>query len=304
MSKQDDPDISGLLNSWLLHLAAERKSQQTIKVYGDGVKGFLRWCETHDRPPLLDRPTANAFVSSLLADGAAATTAKSRQLALRRFSAWLAEEGEIDSDKLDGLKPPKVDQKVVPALSDDQCRDLIKACQNPKNKKDFRARRDEAIVRFMIETGARAGEVVAMTLADVDLKTFEATIERGKGGKGRVVPFSAQTAAAVDRYLSLRKKHRLAHLPDLWLGDRGRTFEYPALYGALVRRSEVAGIDGFSPHKLRHTAATRWLAAGGSEQGLMSVAGWTRRDMLDRYTKHSSERRAVEEARKLNLGDL
>jgi integrase/recombinase XerD len=34
---------------------------------------------------------------------------------------------------------------------------------------------------------------------------------------------------------------------------------------------------------LRHTAAHRWLAAGGTEGGLMAVAGWSRRDMLDRY---------------------
>ena len=36
----------------------------------------------------------------------------------------------------------------------------------------------------------------------------------------------------------------------------------------------------------------------------MSVAGWTRPDMLLRYTKAQAEKRAVAEARKLNLGDI
>ena len=36
------------------------------------------------------------------------------------------------------------------------------------------------------------------------------------------------------------------------------------------------------PHVLRHTAAQRRLSADGSEGGLMAVAGWKRRDMLDR----------------------
>jgi hypothetical protein len=55
---------------------------------------------------------------------------------------------------------------------------------------------------------------------------------------------------------------------------------------------------------MRHTAAHRWLAAGGSEGGLMAVAGWTRPDMLMRYTKAQAASRAAAEARTLNLGEL
>ncbi|MFE6406536.1 site-specific integrase [Streptomyces sp. NPDC057837] len=120
--------IPSLLDSWLLHLAAERKSAQTRKIYGDGVRAFLRWCEAAGCSPVLDRPTVNAFVSALLDGGAEAATARSRQLAVRRFSAWLAEEGEIEADELVNLKPPQLEHKVVQELDDDQCRLLIKAC--------------------------------------------------------------------------------------------------------------------------------------------------------------------------------
>jgi len=34
-----------LLGSWELHLRAERKSPQTVKAYGDGVRRFLAWCQ-------------------------------------------------------------------------------------------------------------------------------------------------------------------------------------------------------------------------------------------------------------------
>lgn len=295
-----NPDIVSLLDSWLLHLSAERKSVQTRKTYGDGVRAFLRWCEATGRSPVLDRPTVNAFVSALLDGGAEASTARSRQLAVRRFSAWLAEEGEIAADQLVNLKPPQLDHKVVQELDDDQCRLLLKACSG----RDFRDRRDEAIVRLMIETGARAGEVVAMEMRDVDLKAGMAVVRRGKGGKSRTVPFGAQTGRAIDRYLRIRRTHRLAGLPYLWLGDRSKGFTYQALYSALKGRADAAGIPDFHPHVLRHTAAGRWLAAGGSEGGLMAVAGWSRRDMIDRYTRATSERRAAEEARRLNLGDL
>jgi integrase/recombinase XerD len=118
------------------------------------------------------------------------------------------------------------------------------------------------------------------------------------------VPFGPQTARALDRYLRLRRQHRLADTPALWLGDQGRGFGYNALHFTLGRRAEAAGIRGFHPHVLRHTAAHRWLAAGGSEGGLMAVAGWARRDMLDRYAAATASERAAAEAKSLNLGDL
>ena len=83
-----------------------------------------------------------------------------------------------------------------------------------------------------------------------------------------------------------------------------RGLAYNGLYRTLAKRARVAGIRNFSPHQLRHTAASRWLAAGGSEGGLMAIAGWKRRDMMDRYAAATRASRAVEEARNLGLGDL
>jgi integrase len=69
-------------------------------------------------------------------------------------------------------------------------------------------------------------------------------------------------------------------------------------------RAGRAGVKHFHLHMLRHTFVTRWLNAGGSEQSLMSLAGWSNRAMLDHYTKASASERAVEEAQRLGLGEL
>jgi integrase/recombinase XerD len=294
------PELQVLLPSWELFLRAERKSPATVKSYGDGVRRFLEWCAANDRPAELSRANLTGFIAYLLEQGAEPATARTRHLAVRRFSAWLTEEGEQATDPLLGLKGPKIDTKVVEPLTDVQLKSLIAACAG----RDLRDKRDEAIVRFMMETGTRAGEVVALDVADVDLAAGIAIVRRGKGGKGRVVPFGPMTGRAIDRYLRERRSHRLAATPDLWVGDRGKRFEYQALHKTLKDRAARAGIEGFNPHKLRHTAAHRWLAAGGSEMGLMAVAGWARPDMLLRYTKAQASARAAEEARKLNLGDL
>jgi integrase/recombinase XerD len=294
------PDLAALLSSWQLSLRAERKSPGTIRTYTDGVTKFLRWCEARGQTPELSRVVVQAFLAHLLDEGMEGNTARSRDLALKRFAAWLVDEGELSANPLVGLKPPKADTKVVNALNDDQLRRLIKACQG----KSLQDRRDEAIVRLMAETGMRAGEVLALQVTDVNLHDGLVTVVREKGGKGRICPFGSQTAASIDRYLRARRSHRLADTGALWVGASGKSYGYFALNAGLKARAKTAGIDGFHPHLLRHTAATRWLRAGGSEGGLMSVAGWSTRSMLDRYTSSSAAERAAAEARGLRLGDM
>ena len=297
----DIADLRALLDSFQLHLRGERKSPQTVKTYGDGVRAFLAWCESNqEHAPDLTPANVNTWIASLLDAGAEAATARSRQLAVRRFSAWLAEDGEIDADLLTRMSPPKLDAKAIHPLTDDQLVALLAACKGP----DLRDKRDEAIVRLMTETGARAGEILALQVTDVDVAAGTAVISLGKGGKARRVPFGPRTGAALDRYIRARRRHRLASTPVLWLGQGGKEFGYHALRDTLRYRADRAGIGALNPHLLRHTAAHRWLAAGGSEGGLMAVAGWTRPDMLLRYTKARAEQRAADEARKLNLGDL
>jgi integrase/recombinase XerD len=281
-------------------MKAERKSPGTIKVYTDGVTKFLRWCAQTGHPAELTKTAVQAFLADLLDDGAEGNTARSRDLALKRFAAWLVDEGELSANPLIGLRPPKADHKVVNALTDDDLKRLIKACDG----KSLQDRRDEAIVRLMAETGMRASEVIGLQISDVNLHDGLVTVHRGEGGNGRIAPFGSQTAAAIDRYMRARRTHRLAYSADLWVGGGGKSFGYHGLSKALKDRAEAAGITGFHLHIMRHTAATRWLRAGGSEGGLMAVAGWSTRSMVDRYTGASAAEGAAAEARGLNLGDL
>jgi integrase/recombinase XerD len=294
------PDLAALLPSWQLAMKAEGKSPGTIKVYSDGVNKFLGWCAETGHPTELTRTTVQAFLAELLGDGAEGNTARSRDLALKRFAAWLTDEGELNANPLIGLRPPKADSKVVNALTDDQLKRLIKACQG----KSLQDRRDEAIVRLMAETGLRASEVIGLQVSDVNLHDGLMTVRRGKDGKGRIAPFGAHTAAAIDRYMRVRRTHRLADSGDLWVGGGGKSFRYHGLSKALKDRAGAAGIEGFHLHLMRHTAATRWLRAGGSVGGLMAVAGWSTRSMVDRYTGASAAERAATEARGLGLGEL
>ncbi|CCH75153.1 Integrase family protein (fragment) [Nostocoides australiense Ben110] len=182
------------------------------------------------------------------------------------------------------MEPP-----LVEPLTDDELRALIRTCAVPDADlpvgEALHHRRDEAIIRLMFETAIRSGEVVDLQLDCLDLIGRLITIRRGKGGRGRVIPIGQATTEALLVYLDERERPPLAHAPDLWLGNRGKQFGREGLSRSLRRRAQRAGVQGFRPHRLRHTAAHPWLAAGGSESGLMAIAGWTRTDMLVRYTR-------------------
>ena len=292
-------DVTELLDSWKLDLTTQKKSPHTIGSYLDGVTAYLRFCDRTGRPRVMDKTAVKLFIAGLLEQKAADSTAYSRYTSCRIFAKWLVSDGELAQDPLAGMKPPAIDEQLVDPLTDDEIKAMVKACQGNA----FTDRRDEAIIRFMVESAARAREVARMLKAEV--KPIEGTaVIRGKGGKERLVPFGPHTARAVDRYLRLRRAHPLADTDRLWLGGKGRTFDYPGLYYALGQRAAAAGVEDFHPHRLRHTGADRWLAAGGTEGGLMTVAGWDSEAMLRRYTKRRSAIRAIEEAQRLNLGDF
>jgi site-specific recombinase XerD len=70
---------------------------------------------------------------------------------LQQLFKWLDDEGEISGSPMVKMHPPIIPNSRVPVLSDDQVRGLLAACSG----KDFRDRRDAAIIRLFLDTGMR-----------------------------------------------------------------------------------------------------------------------------------------------------
>jgi integrase len=302
------PAARALTGEWRLALTSERKSPATIALYLDAVGRYLAWAETKDMPPMR-RTTLQTWITDMLDAGRSPSTARIRQQAVRRYAAWLTAVGQLDATPFQGMTSPKLDQPVVDPLTVAEVRALLQTCHPDaadglETPRSLRHVRDEAIIRLMAETGIRLSEVVALTPGDLDLGAGLVTIRRGKGGRGRIIAVGTATTAAIQDYLAVRRIQPHADRDELWLGERSCGLKTDALYRSLRRRAERAGIDGFRPHRLRHTAAHRWLAAGGSDSGLMAMAGWTRVEMLIRYTRSNASERAAAEAHRLNLGEL
>jgi integrase len=123
--------------------------------------------------------------------------------------------------------------------------------------------------------------------------------------KGRLVPLMMTSAQALTDYLRVRRSHKMARLPALWLGSRNRgPMTGSGVYQMLDRRAEEAGYDpqAVHPHMFRHTVANDWLAGGGSEGDLMRLMGWHDRSMVDRYAADMQDQRAFDAKRR--RGDM
>ena len=297
-------ELLELVESWRISLAALNKSPQTLSSYTRSVICYLEWCEANGIEDPLLKLSIQKFHAATLAAGTEPNTARLRHYALKSFVKWLREEGETTADPFLGMGPPRKNDKVVPSLSDAQVTSMLGACRRnrTKGRSKFVDQRDEAILRFMVETATRSAELMAMKLDDINVTTMRAVITKGKGGKGRVVPFSASTATSLDRYLRARRKIVKPGNDKFWITAWGTPMQYHTLVATLKARAEEAGVKGFHPHRTRHTAATRWLRQGGSEGGLMAIAGWSSRAMIDRYTGASAAERALDEAKGLDLG--
>jgi site-specific recombinase XerD len=291
-----DLPLDELLTSWDVTLRNERKSEHTRRIYRTAVTSFLQFCAQEGMPQQLTKAGVIAWLASQ-ADNEASTV-RLRLTALKLFARWLAAEEGFDADHILTVRPPKVDQRSVPDLSENEVLRVLKACDGA----ELRDKRDRAMVFVLAETGLRAAELLALDIGDVDVVACTLHVRRGKGGKGRRVRFSPGCATVLDGYR--RARRRAGHPADsgpLWVSNRGR-LSYTGLVSTLKGRAKQAGVSGFHVHRLRHTAAVRWLKAGGTETGLRAHAGWTSNAMIARYSKTASEQLAGEEFNRLNLG--
>jgi integrase len=85
-------------------------------------------------------------------------------------------------------------------------------------------------------------------------------------------------------------KHKLAKLPELWLGGQGVTPS--GVTQMLERRAAIAGISHLNPHMFRHAAASWAMANGMGEDAVMRLFGWRTRTMLNRYGAAVADERA------------
>lgn len=172
----------------------------------------------------------------------------------------------MGSHPLAGLPIPKVPDVLVPSLTASEMRSLLAAVDDRSSD----AVRDRALL-LMLDTGIRLGELVALSIADVDLTDGRCRV-MGKGSKERVVPLGGRARRAIRTSL-LARGSPTADEP-LFVGRRGDRLTRRAVQQLIRRLALSAGlVQRCSPHVLRHSFARAFLANGGDVFSLQRILG-------------------------------
>ncbi|MGN7247092.1 tyrosine-type recombinase/integrase [Janibacter anophelis] len=292
-------DLQALGASFSRSLKADGKAERTRVLYLQSVTYFSRWLVARGLEPTLANLTKDNLREWLgdLHEANRPATVRTRFRGMRRFCGWLVEDDELESNPMQGISPPSAPAEPVPVITDEELAALLKACRG----KELADLRDTAIIRLLLDCGLRASELCGLRLQDVDLDA-ESVIVKGKGDKVRAAYMSARTTAALDKYLRKRAGHRWAHLPQVFLTQRG-ALSPDGLRERVRARGEAAGIAHLHPHRFRHTFAHDYLLNGGQERDLKRLAGWTSDTMLERYGASAADERAKAAAQRMRRGD-
>ncbi|MEX2557819.1 MAG: tyrosine-type recombinase/integrase [Actinomycetota bacterium] len=189
---------------------------------------------------------------------------------------------------------PETDKRI---LSQDELRALLRTTDG----NEFEHRRDKALLLLMIDTGARLSGVAGVALDDVDLDLGIVRIF-GKGRRHYLASMGSTTVKALDRYLRIRRGHRLAGRPELWLARKG-PLTGSGIVQVVRRRARDAALKGVHPHAFRHTFAHAMKSAGASDEDVMALGDWRSKDAMQGYGRTLRAERALVTHKRLSPAD-
>jgi len=287
--------VDDLLATWLESFYLDRKIQNvsagTLYFYRAKIKLFLEFCEqvSVQRIGQITPSVVREYLLFLEAKGHNPGGIHAAYRVLRTFLYWWEAETEPEGWKnlIKKVKAPKLAVEPLAPVPLDAVERMLAVCKG----KDLLSLRDKALLLFLLDSGARAAEVCAVNLEDVDLISGGVFVKCGKGRKPRTVFEGQKARRALRGYLKARFVGKVLSIEKgaCWINRDGERLTYWGLNEMIGRRARSAGIEKPELHDFRRAFAINFLRNGGDVYSLQKLMGHADLQVLRRYLAQTNE---------------
>ncbi|MGC2660929.1 MAG: site-specific tyrosine recombinase/integron integrase [Bryobacteraceae bacterium] len=276
---------------YLAELARRGASDHTLRNYASDLEQFADYFEppgiTAPDAGQIDLPLLREWLSSLYDRKLASTSLRRKLAAVRALFQFLLAEGVIHQNAAARLRTPRSPHRLPDVMSASKANGLLDSVESGDLVEKPSKERDLAFLELLYGCGIRVSELVGINLDDIELSAGWLRV-RGKGNKERQVPVSGRAAAAVERYLQVRKTPETGHA--LFISSKGgrlsdRQVRRLVKMYALI----VTGDSTVHPHSFRHAYATHLLSNGADLRAIQELLGHSRLSTTQKYTKVTLE---------------
>ena len=215
----------------------------------------------------------------------------------------LYRDGLVEQNITDGFDPirvPKPGEREIKALQDDEVMIMLDAVTNGTGLTDHERRywektrlRDKAILMLFVTYGLRLSELQQLNLSSFNFSRGEFKIYR-KRGKESVMPLNRSAVMALTDYISTERNtvtaQDKASEDALFLSLQGKRITERAIRELVKKYTSIAlgtsRDSGYSPHKLRATAATSLIGRGNSIYDVAALLDHEQVTTTQLYAQH------------------
>jgi integrase/recombinase XerD len=282
-----DTEVHSIVSDFAQYLEKERGlSQMTLRNYLPVIHCFLSECFGSDLI-MLSKVSASDVIQFVLHHARLISCRRVQLMttALRGFFRFLRYRGDITSD-LAASVPTVADwrlSELPKSLAPGEVEHLLLNC----DQSTAIGQRDYAVLLLLARLGLRAGEVVAMTLDDINWDTGVVTI-RGKGARRDQLPILQDVGEALVAYLRHGRPPCATRRVFIRARAPHRGFSGSAAIDNIVRRALArAELDPIrkGAHLLRHSLATEMLRRGSSLAEIGEILRHSTPNTTEIYTK-------------------
>lgn len=250
-------------------VAAYRRDLTDLSDFLDDYHGSPDWGWAD-----VDRTALRGFLGWLGRRGLARRTLARKLSATRAFLTFLHREDRLTSNPARSLSAPRAERRLPPHLSELDLSRLFRAIEVRAAEGGLVPTRDLLVWELLYGSGLRLSELQQLDLGDVDLPGKQARVV-GKGSKERLVPVTDRALVALGRY----HPRRAEVAPDadagaLLVNNSGKRISKRGVQRTVERcLVHLAGVEGISPHALRHSFATHLLDSGADLMAVKELLG-------------------------------